>query len=70
MLQCSQEKNIFLISVEDNGKGFDADQVDTNTSIGIANIKSRVAYLNGTIEFIQKVSPSGTIINIELHVTA
>jgi signal transduction histidine kinase len=70
MVQCSQEKSIFLISVEDNGKGFDADQVDLNASIGIANIKNRVAYLNGTITFLQKISPSGTIINIELHVTA
>lgn len=71
MLQCSQDKNIFLITIEDDGKGFDAAQTGSNTGIGIVNIRNRVAYLNGTIELLKREAPhSGSIINIELHVTA
>lgn len=70
LLQCSQYKNIFLITIEDDGKGFDAGQTDADAGMGIANIRNRVAYLNGTIEFLKRTPHSGSIINIELYVTA
>lgn len=68
LLQCSQRENVFLITMEDDGKGFDTGQLDSNDGVGISNIKNRVAYLNGTIEY-RKKNPSGTIVNIELYVT-
>nr|WP_295868165.1 ATP-binding protein [uncultured Chitinophaga sp.] len=70
MLQCSQDHTIFLITIEDDGIGFDIEQADLSKGIGIANIQSRVAYLNGTIEFMKKEPRSGSTINIELYVTA
>lgn len=70
MLQCSQDHTIFLITIEDDGIGFDIEQADLSKGIGIANIRSRVAYLNGTIEFMKKEPRSGSTINIELYVTA
>ncbi|MBZ4187509.1 tetratricopeptide repeat-containing sensor histidine kinase [Niabella beijingensis] len=69
LLQCSQNEKIFLITVEDNGKGFDIEDGSMHHGMGIANIKNRIAYLNGTIEYFRKKSPSGTIVNIELYVT-
>lgn len=70
MLQCSQDNNIFLITIEDDGIGFDIEKAGMSKGIGIANIRSRVAYLNGTIEFMKKEPGTGSTINIELYVTA
>lgn len=69
MLQCSQDNKIFLITIEDDGKGFDFKQTDPQKGIGITNIRNRVAYLNGTLEFKQRDNGPGTVIDIELHVT-
>lgn len=67
-LQCIQNKQLFLITLEDDGKGFDTNHFDEKTGIGLSNVKSRVAYLNGKIEFSSNKNPAGTSINIELHV--
>ncbi|WP_198666856.1 sensor histidine kinase [Taibaiella helva] len=67
MVQCSQDKDIFLITIEDDGRGFVVDEIASNHGIGIHNVKRRVAYLNGTIEFLKRDQQSGVIINIELH---
>lgn len=65
MLQCSQEENSFFITVEDNGKGFDAGNHHSE-GIGLKNIRNRVDYFNGNLNI--ESSPEGTIINIELNV--
>ena len=56
-----------LITVEDNGKGLDVNKLAASKGIGIANIKHRVNYFKGQIEFQNNV-PSGTVVNIELNV--
>ncbi|THU35005.1 histidine kinase [Niastella caeni] len=66
MLQCSQEEDSFFITVEDNGKGFDAGNHQSD-GIGLKNIRNRVDYFNGQLNI--ESSSEGTIINIELHVT-
>jgi two-component system, NarL family, sensor kinase len=70
LLQCSQNKNIFFMTIEDDGKGFDASHLDTVEGIGVRNIKSRVEYLKGKIEILSQKDKPGTSINIELYVTA
>lgn len=67
MLQCSQNNNIFLITAEDDGKGFDTKQVISKAGMGLENIKARVEYLNGKLDLSSKHN-EGTIINIELDV--
>ncbi|MCZ4223342.1 tetratricopeptide repeat-containing sensor histidine kinase [Pedobacter rhodius] len=68
LLQCSQDDQVFFITIEDDGKGFNPDGLAEQPGIGLNNIKSRVAYLNGTLEILSKDSQPGTSINIELHV--
>lgn len=70
ILQCSQNENVFFITIEDDGKGFSVNLPIEKSGIGLNNIKSRVAYLNGQIEILSKENYPGTSINIELHVTA
>jgi signal transduction histidine kinase len=69
LLQCSQNENIFFITIEDDGKGFDTNHIDNFEGIGLSNIKSRVEYLKGKIEILSGENKKGTSINIELYVT-
>jgi signal transduction histidine kinase len=53
------------IIVEDNGKGFDINEVVTKKGLGLKSIDSRVKFLNGTIHY--DSSPNhGTTVNIEI----
>lgn len=65
ILQCSQDGDTFLITQEDNGKGFDI--VVNGKGIGLSNIRNRVGFLRGTMD-ITSVMNEGTTINIALHV--
>lgn len=67
LLQCSQNENIFYITVEDNGKGFDTAKEHTGKGIGLLNVKNRVDYLKGSLE-INSAPGEGTTINIEFNV--
>lgn len=67
LLQCSQEEDCFFMTVEDNGRGFDINNHQSE-GIGLKNIRNRVAYFNGRMAI--ESSTEGTIINIELHVAA
>jgi len=63
--QCSQNDGLFLITVEDNGIGFDPAILQQQKGLGYSNIKNRVAFLKGKIE-IHSAAGEGTVINIEL----
>ncbi|HVI44173.1 MAG TPA: sensor histidine kinase [Chitinophaga sp.] len=65
ILQCSQNGDVFYITQEDNGKGFNPEKV--SNGMGLGNIKNRVGFLRGKIE-IESVENEGTTVNIELHV--
>ncbi|MCF6402559.1 histidine kinase [Chitinophaga filiformis] len=65
ILQCSQDGDTFLITQEDNGKGFDTSV--NGKGIGLSNIRNRVGFLRGMMD-ITSVINEGTTINIELHV--
>lgn len=68
VLQCSQNENIFLITAEDNGKGFDTSGISHSGGIGFSNIKNRVAYLKGNLDIASTLN-EGTTVNIELNVS-
>ncbi|MFL9833450.1 ATP-binding protein [Chryseobacterium terrae] len=67
LLQCSQSNDVFLITIEDDGKGFSQDFAKTK-SMGLQNLKTRVDYLKGKMEI--NSDDEGTAINIELNTHA
>ncbi len=67
LLQCSQEEHTFLLTMEDNGIGFDTSTLDSENGMGFHNIRNRVGYLNGRIDIHSSVG-EGTTVNIELYV--
>lgn len=60
-VQLSYRNNTIQLAVDDNGKGFGTLTVKS-TGIGLSNVKNRVAFLNGEIDFVS--SEKGTSINI------
>ncbi|GAB0155219.1 hypothetical protein CHRYSEOSP005_04800 [Chryseobacterium sp. Alg-005] len=67
LLQCSQNKNVLYITVEDNGRGLQP-QVDNTENFGLINIQNRVKSMSGKIEITSKEN-IGTTFNIEVYVT-
>lgn len=67
LLQCSQNKNILYITIEDNGKGLPTSSNNTE-NFGLNNIQNRVKSMNGKIEITSKEN-IGTTFNIEVYVT-
>lgn len=66
VLQCSQSDEGFMITVEDDGVGFDTTVLTNKKGIGLNNLKNRVEYQKGRMEIIS--SPGeGTTVNIELN---
>lgn len=58
----------YLLTITDNGTGFEPSDEDMSKSgsLGLKNIKSRIQQVGGTIEY-RKLSPKGTIVNIEIR---
>jgi two-component system, NarL family, sensor kinase len=67
LVDCSQNKNSFYLTIEDNGIGFDMNKSHTFVGLGLKNLKNRVDLLNGKIE-IDSTNNGGTMFNIELIV--
>jgi signal transduction histidine kinase len=65
LVSCSQNKDVFFITVEDNGIGFNVEYAEKRDGMGLRNIKNRVAFLNGKLE-IDSVLDKGTSTYIEL----
>ncbi|WP_169540055.1 tetratricopeptide repeat-containing sensor histidine kinase [Niabella aurantiaca] len=64
-LQCSQDEDVFYITVEDNGRGMNTAEAGKHRGIGMDNIRSRVDFLKGRMD-VHSGPAKGTIINIEL----
>lgn len=64
LVQCSQDEGAFLITVEDDGIGFDPSRV--KPGMGLANIRNRVDYMKGAIDIAAGPNQQGTVIDIEL----
>ncbi len=67
LVQCSQNENIFYITIEDDGKGFDTTVTEAKKGIGLINVKNRVDYLRGKWD-IESTPNTGTTLNIEFNV--
>jgi len=67
LVSCSQNKDVFFITVEDNGVGFDVLDPKNKKGMGLKNIKNRVEFLNGKLEIESKPN-QGTSAYIELNV--
>lgn len=61
LVDCIMEKKQVQITVEDNGSGFDANR--KKPGIGLDNVRTRVSYLNGSMD-IQSEQHVGTTITI------
>ena len=67
IVQLAFTNNKIIITVEDDGIGYDLNATKLNSGAGLENIAYRVDYFNGTIDTI--TSPNnGTSVNIELNV--
>ena len=66
-IQLVYEKTKLSASINDNGKGFDINEIEQNIaqkrSAGIKNIRNRAALMNATVEF-NSSSFNGTEIQI------
>jgi two-component system, NarL family, sensor kinase len=69
LLQCSQYGDNFMITIEDDGVGFDPESLNEKKGMGMNNIRARVAYLDGKVE-IMSAESQGTSINIEMNLRA
>ncbi|MGF2412062.1 MAG: ATP-binding protein, partial [Ferruginibacter sp.] len=57
-----------LVTIEDDGKGFDAVAAQSKISFGILGMKERILSLNGTFQLISVIG-KGTKIAIALPLT-
>ena len=55
------------VSIEDNGKGFNASDKSKFDGIGLKNIQTRVEYLKGTVEW-DSAPGKGTVVTIHLPI--
>jgi signal transduction histidine kinase len=67
IVQLVKNENMILITVEDNGIGFDSKEVQNSKNSGMANVLSRVNYLNGSLQ-VKSEEGKGTNITIEFKV--
>jgi two-component system NarL family sensor kinase len=65
IVDCSQNQELFLITVEDNGNGFDSDAIDSFHGSGLKNIKNRIDLLKGKLE-VNATPNKGSVFNITL----
>lgn len=62
-IQLTQGNDEISLMAEDNGKGFNYEEIQTHSSYGLMHMKSRIENLNGTL-FIDSSPNRGTIISI------
>ncbi len=67
LVQLNKTSEKLLLTVEDNGRGFDTSQIGSGDGIGWTNIRHRVDYLKGTMD-VRSSAEDGTSVVIELSV--
>lgn len=65
IVQVSQNDNLLNLTIEDDGVGFDKNQI--TKGLGLKNIANRVQLINGTVD-ITSAKGEGTTINVECYV--
>ncbi len=64
LIQLVREADRFNLTVEDDGKGFDVEEIENKTGAGLSNIKARAEYLDGSVDIVSKKG-EGTSVNIQ-----
>lgn len=67
-ISINQDEEGIDVMIEDNGKGFNFNQATQKDGIGLQNIKSRIEYLNGTVEW-NTAENKGTLVAIHIPET-
>lgn len=67
-LSVIRDQESLSATIEDNGRGFDPGDPETAGGIGLSNIRSRIAYLKGTVD-IDSNPGRGTLIAIHIPLT-
>jgi len=62
LIQLSRDGDHFNLTVEDDGKGFDVNE--NKSGAGLANIRARAEYLDGSVDIISSKG-EGTSVNVE-----
>lgn len=65
LIQIFGNEELLSITIEDNGLGFDYEKAIAKDGLGLKSINSRVAYLDGTIDWDSRLD-AGTSINITI----
>ncbi len=65
-LSLIKDEDGISITIEDNGKGFDLNTVKKKDGIGMQNLQTRIAYLDGTIEW-DTAPNKGTVVSIYIN---
>ncbi len=65
IIQLNYDDHSLTLTVEDNGKGFDKSILDKTTGAGWPNIRSRIAYLKGSLD-VETSHGNGTAVNITI----
>lgn len=68
LVQLSFDKDLFTVTVEDNGKGFDKHNREHQAGIGIYGVQNRVEAFQGRMDI--DSSPTGTSVYLEFKTTA
>ena len=71
LVQYMREGNVVDITVEDNGIGLSQDVLEKENSggMGLSNLRTRVAYLKGNLDFHTEQN-EGTTVNVHINVNA
>jgi two-component system NarL family sensor kinase len=67
LVQVNKEESKLLITVEDDGKGFDKNNVGEANGIGWSNIRSRLDYLKAHVD-VQSEAGKGTSVIVDIDV--
>jgi signal transduction histidine kinase len=67
LLQATEHVDTFTLIVEDDGIGFDGDELPGKHSMGLTGIRSKINYFNGLIA-LDKNEPQGLIVTIEIPI--
>ena len=66
-ISIAKEKEQIAVTVEDNGKGFELSSKQASESMGLKNIRTRIQYLKGTVDF-DTAPGKGTMVAIYVPV--
>ncbi|MDX2049249.1 MAG: sensor histidine kinase [Chitinophagaceae bacterium] len=67
LVQLVKEEKRLNIVVEDNGRGFNTEIIETGKGAGWTSIRSRVDYLRGQLD-VHSEAGKGTLVNIEFNI--